>query len=166
MQATTPVQFQTSSGTFKAELNQSLTALMIISKLPLESKARLWGDELIMETGIQASDVYSTTDVNVGDVAYRHESKCVCIFFGKTPASTGDKPVPEYPVVIIGKLLCDPAELRRVNNNDSIKLSAVPAAVKPITMNDYPTNERKLSQSEIDSLVQKLLSDKKKTSGP
>jgi hypothetical protein len=73
--------------------------------------------------------------------------------------------VPEYPVVIIGRLLCDPAELRRVNSNDSIKLSAVPVSVKPITMSDYPTGERKLSQAEIDSLVQKLLADKKKTTG-
>jgi hypothetical protein len=163
MQLTIPVQFQTASGTFKAELNQSLTAQMVLAKLPLESKVSLWGDEIIIETGVQASDVHATTDVNVGDVAYRYESKCVCVFFGKTPLSTSDKPVPEHPVVIIGKMACDIAELRKVRSGESIKVSAVVVAPKPIAMNDYPTSERKLSQTEIDSLVQKLLQDKKKT---
>ena len=54
-----------------------------------------------------------TMDVSVGDIAYWPEGKCLCIFFGRTPASTDDKPVPASEVVIDGKTRVDVELLRR-----------------------------------------------------
>mgnify|MGYP001768655725 CR=1 FL=1 len=102
------VVFKTPSKQFRAEFNQSLTAQMVMKSFPVEGTVHLWGEELSVDTGVQASDVHATMDVNAGDVAYRHESRRLCIYFGRTPASTTDKPVPSFPGVIIGRILCPP----------------------------------------------------------
>lgn len=151
------VIFQTQNRRITAEFNQSLTAQMVIKGLPVEGKVSLWGDEFFLETSIQASDVHATMDVNSGDVAYRHEDKRICVFFGKTPASTSDRPVPQYPVVVIGKLLCSAEEVKGVTAGEAIRVFVQEERtdVKPATESD-----RKLSQTEIDALVKKLLAEK------
>jgi uncharacterized protein len=151
------VTFQTQNKRFLAEFNQCLTAQMLIKSMPLEGIVHLWGEEVYIETGVQASDLHATLDVNVGDIAYRHEEKRLCLFFGKTPASTSDKPVPALPVVIIGKILCPPQELRGIAAGESLKVLAVEE--KPLHK-EPPAGDRKLSQAEIDALVKKLLAAK------
>ena len=149
--------FQTQSKKFIAEFNQCLTAQMIQNSLPFEGTANLWGDEIYIDTGVQASDLHATLDVNAGDIAYRHEERRLCIFFGKTPASTTDKPVPAFPVVIIGKILCPPEELRAVKAGEAIKVSV--QEEKPLPK-EPSAGDRKLTQAEIDALVKKLLAEK------
>ena len=92
----------------------------ISASLPLESRARLWGDEIYFDTDISAPAQGATLDVGVGDIAYWPEGKCLCIFFGKTPASSGDRPVPASAVVIVGRADVDPAMLRRVKPGSKI----------------------------------------------
>jgi hypothetical protein len=90
------------------------TANKIQEYLPIVSTASTWGDEIYFDTGITAPAQEATLDVDVGDIAYWPEGKCLCIFFGATPVSTGDKPVPASEVVVIGKGDVDPALLRLV----------------------------------------------------
>jgi len=92
----------------------------ISASLPIESTAKIWGDEIYFDTGITAPDNDATLEVAVGDIAYWPAGKCLCIFFGKTPASTGDKPVPASEVVIVGKTSVDPFLLRRVKPGSKI----------------------------------------------
>ncbi|MBU1999038.1 MAG: hypothetical protein KKE64_06040, partial [Candidatus Omnitrophica bacterium] len=100
-----------------------------------------------------------TSEVDVGDIAYWPEGQCICVFFGPTPVSKTDKPVPASPVAIIGKTLANPAELRKILEDSEITLSLV---------NDRKNEpkpdqqERKLTQPEIDLLVQQLLAQKAK----
>ena len=94
----------------------------ISASLPLESRARLWGDEIYFDTDISAPAQGATLDVGVGDIAYWPEGKCLCIFFGKTPASSGDRPVPASEVVIVGKADVDPAMLRRVKPGSKVRV--------------------------------------------
>lgn len=151
------VAFTTQSKKFLAEFNQSLTAQMIIKSLPFEGAVKLWGDELYVETGIQASDLHATMEVNISDVGYRHENRRVCVFFGRTPASTSDRPVPAAPVVIVGRILCAPDELRSIKEGETLKISLnedKPRIPPP------PAGDRKLTQAEIDELVKKLLAAK------
>ena len=61
-----------------------------------------------------------TLDVDIGDIAYWPEGKCLCVFFGSTPVSSGDKPVPASEVVIVGKADIDPEELRKVAPGDRV----------------------------------------------
>jgi uncharacterized protein len=157
--------FQTQNKRFLAEFNQCLTAQMIQKSLPLEGVVNLWGDEIYLDTGIQASDIRATMDVNVCDIAYRHEEKRLCIFFGKTPASTTDKPVPAYPVVVIGKILCPPDELRAVKAGEAMRISV---QEEKVVLKEPSSGDRKLTQAEIDALVRKLLAEKtaKASAGP
>jgi uncharacterized protein len=153
------VVFQTQNKKFHAEFNQCLTAQMILKACPLEGPVRLWGNEIYIDTGVQASDLNAGMDVNVGDIAYRHEDRRLCIFFGRTPASATDKPVPAFPVVIIGKVLCLPDELRGVKENELMKVFV--QEEKP-PVKEQSAEGRKLTQAEIDLLVKKLLAEKQK----
>jgi hypothetical protein len=155
------VQIHTGSLSFKAEFNMSLTAQMIVKGLPMESRVSLWGDQVNFETGVQASDFNANYEVKIGDIAYWHEKKSLCLFFGKTPSSTDDRPVPQGPMVVVGKILCQPQDLSVVKEGDVIRVTAIEQ--KPVAVTFDPLgNERKLSQPEIDRLVQKLLDEKKR----
>jgi hypothetical protein len=75
---------------------------------------KTWGDEIYFDTEIVAPVQEATMNVAVGDIVYWPNGRCLCIFFGPTPASSHDKPVPASEVVIIGKSSLDPVMLRRV----------------------------------------------------
>lgn len=96
------------------------TSKKILESLPIQSKVNTWGDEIYFDTGIAAPAEGATIDVDVGDVAYWPSGKCLCIFFGPTPASSGDKPVPASEVVKVGKVSLDPATLRKTKPGSKI----------------------------------------------
>lgn len=98
------------------------TVKEIDKNLPIESKVKTWGDEIYFDTGITAPAQGATLDVGIGDIAYWPEGKCLCIFFGPTPASSGDKPVPASEVVIVGKTDADPDLLRKVKSGSKIEV--------------------------------------------
>ena len=106
-----------------------------------------------------------TTDVSVGDVCFDPVSKALCVFFGRTPASVMDKPVPEEPVQVIGRNAGPLESLRQIKQGDRVTvcLKETPAA-PPVSAGPSPFGERKLSQGEIDELVKKLLAERKKGS--
>jgi hypothetical protein len=95
-------------------------ARKILESLPLKSKANIWGDEIYFDIGFATPVANATMDVAVGDIAYWPEGKCLCIFFGRTPASSGNKPVPASEVVVVGKASVDPASLRKVKSGSGI----------------------------------------------
>jgi hypothetical protein len=156
------IVFKTKSFGFFAEMNDSPTAKEILKKLPINTFVYRWGDEIYVDTGIEAPSTGATLDLRIGDVAYWPEGKCLCVFFGPTIISTTEKPVPASPVVVIGRTMASPEELRRVEENEKINISAAQAE-SPAS--SYPADERKLTQSEIDVLVKQLLEAKKKPAG-
>jgi len=162
---------------FIVELNDTATARHIVGILPLQAQIRRWGDELYC--GISAVDCPAenlTREVSVGDIGFCPCGNLFCVFFGPTPASVLEKPVAENPVVVIGRTLASPDELRSVREGSMVSLSvhgafsaqqtppaaiaAAPAASAAAASSGC--GERKLSQSEIDALVQQLLAEKKK----
>ena len=98
------------------------TAEKISLSLPLRSKVKTWGDEIYFDTNITAPVQDATLDVNIGDIAYWPDGKCLCIFFGRTPASHDEKPVPASEVVIVGRANVDRDLLRRVKPGTTIKV--------------------------------------------
>lgn len=101
---------------FEVEFLDNPTAKKILESLPIESKVNRWGDEIYFDTGIVAPVQGATLDVEVGDVAYWPEGTSLCIFFGPTPASLKDKPVPASEVVVIGRASLNPELLRKVKS--------------------------------------------------
>ncbi|QAT16319.1 hypothetical protein BU251_00470 [Candidatus Velamenicoccus archaeovorus] len=107
-----------------AELNESKTSRLIISRLPLESKAELWGQEVYCyitpRAGLEKE--YTRDVMEVGDVAYWPKGPCFCLFFGLTPNSRGGKIMPASSVTFLGRIVGDPLILKKVKEGDILRM--------------------------------------------
>jgi hypothetical protein len=103
---------------FAASLNHTQTAQAVYEALPLRASGSYWGDEIYFRIPVAVENEAPQPEVEVGDLAYWPDGCCFCIFFGKTPASKGDKPVPASPVTVIGRIDARPEELRGLNLRD------------------------------------------------
>ena len=112
--------FKTSKVTIEGKLNNSQTALKIYEKLPLIAKVNSWGDEIYFEIPLSFKPEDATLDVEVGDIAYWPQGQCLCIFFGRTPVSTNNKPRPASEVNIVGKVIGDATILKNIKSGDKI----------------------------------------------
>ena len=111
------------SVTMEAELNDSSTARMIWGALPITGRANTWGDEIYFEIPVrveQAPD--ARADVEVGELGYWPVGRAFCIFFGPTPASTGDQPRAASPVNVVGHVLGAAAAFRQVDAGAMVTL--------------------------------------------
>ncbi len=61
----------------------------------------------------------------VGEVAYWPAGSAFCIFFGPTPASSGETPIAASPVNVLGRVLDDATACRAVRSGDPIRIEAV-----------------------------------------
>ena len=108
----------------EAELNDSPTARMIWESLPITGRANTWGDEIYFEIPVKAVQVPDArADVEVGELGYWPVGRAFCIFFGPTPASTGDQPRAASPVNIVGRVLGDATAFRQVPAGAAVTLS-------------------------------------------
>ncbi len=112
--------FKTDNFSFIVEFNDSQTAKEIIERLPIESQISTWGQEIYFEIGFKASAQGATMEVSPGTVAYWPQGKCLCVFFGPTPASTNEIPVPASPVVIVGKTQASREGLKSIQLGEKI----------------------------------------------
>jgi len=150
------IVFKTSQYGFHAELNDTAQAKEIIKNIPFESTIQRCDGEIYFEANIFTISTGATLDVNLGDVAYWPQGRCLCIFFGPTQASTTEKPVPQDPVAIVGKTYASQDELKQIQPGEKIKVEAV----RP-KEDKQKQDTRILSQSEIDNIVQELLIQKR-----
>lgn len=114
------VVFKTSKVTLEGILNNSETALKIYEKLPIEARVNTWGDEIYFKIPLSLKPENATLDVEAGDIAYWPEGNCLCIFFGKTPVSVDNKPMPASEVNIIGKASGNLNTLKNIRPADKI----------------------------------------------
>ena len=98
------------------------TAKKIIEALPIESKARIWGDEIYFDIPVHLGEENPQVEVEVGSMAYWPPGNSFCIFFGRTPASSGELPAAASPVNVFGKVDGDSAVFRKVKNGDLIRI--------------------------------------------
>jgi len=111
----TPIVIEVGNLKLKAELSDTATAKMIAKSLPIEARFQTWGDEYYFEIPVKMPlDSTATLNVNVGDLGYWPPGKALAIFYGPTPASSGDRPVPASEVNPVGRILDDPTLLRVV----------------------------------------------------
>ncbi|HOE10709.1 MAG TPA: cyclophilin-like fold protein [bacterium] len=96
----------------EAELLANETAQAIYQALPIESGFSTWGDEIYFSIPVKRELEKGTTDVEMGDLGYWPPGKAFCIFYGPTPASDTDKPVPASKVTVIGRVIGDATVLR------------------------------------------------------
>ncbi|MFC1549358.1 cyclophilin-like fold protein [Nitrospirota bacterium] len=96
-----------------AEIHGTPCARAFLDALPLTLDFNVWGDEFYFEVPLEAGlDQTATSKVRVGDMGYWPPGRAVALFFGPTPMSQGDDPVPASDVNIIGRITGDARELR------------------------------------------------------
>jgi len=99
----------------------------LLDNLPLCGYAEKWGEEIYFSTPIAILNG-GTLDVRVGDIGFWPPGSAIAIFFGKTPMSEGNKPVPASQVIVFARVekLDDVlGYLKRVEPADSIVVSLV-----------------------------------------
>lgn len=93
-------------GEVKVRLEDGPTAEEIWGRLPIEAGAQLWGDEIYFPIPVSTgTEPDAREEVEVGDVGYWPPGGALCLFFGRTPASTGEKPRAASPVTVVGRIV-------------------------------------------------------------
>ena len=107
----------------EAILNDSPTATKIWDALPIEERGNTWGDEIYFSIPVNARQEKDARDiVAVGELGYWPPGTAFCIFFGRTPASTDERPRAASAVNIIGKVQGDATAFRGVGSSTRVRL--------------------------------------------
>jgi hypothetical protein len=107
-----------------AKLDDTPTAQAIWEALPIEASVNTWGDEIYFEIPVTVpQEPDARTEVNGGDLGYWPVGSAFCIFFGPTPASTGNQPVAASPVNVFGSVIGDTTKFRDVSQGAKVNLS-------------------------------------------
>lgn len=109
-----------------AELKSTKTAGEVYAALPVQAAINTWGEEFYFKlAGVKDYRETATTQLKVGDVAYWGAGQVLAIFFGRTPMSMGSDPVPADRVNVIGRILGDASQFRRVMDQSTIRIEPV-----------------------------------------
>lgn len=110
----------------EAELLENDTARRIYDALPIEASGSTWGDEIYFTIPVDCDgEEDARAEVEVGDLGYWLAGSGFCIFYGRTPMSTGDNPVAASEVNVFGKVLGDPTLLRQVRSGDPVRIEKI-----------------------------------------
>ena len=107
----------------QAQLNDGPTAKLLWEALPIEGRANRWGDEIYISIPVKiGSEPGAQEDVEVGDLGYWPPGHAFCIFFGPTPASSGNRPRAASPVNLLGRVSGDASRFRAVKDGEKVML--------------------------------------------
>ncbi|MBI2966162.1 MAG: hypothetical protein HYY34_08170 [Chloroflexi bacterium] len=111
------VRITTGDVVVTATLNDSPTADQVWEALPIRGRASTWGDEVYFSTPVSAGEADDATDTFPrGAVAFWPPGRALCLFFGRTPASTGDEPRMASPGTAVGMIDGDLRALKTVRS--------------------------------------------------
>jgi hypothetical protein len=101
----TPIEVHIGDLVLRGELGDTPCARAIVATLPITCQVNTWGDEFYFEIPVRDElDDTGTSQVDVGTIGYWPPGNALAIFFGRTPMSTSDRPVPASAVNIVGSL--------------------------------------------------------------
>ncbi|MGC9490941.1 MAG: cyclophilin-like fold protein [Thermovirgaceae bacterium] len=106
-------------------LSDSETATSIGNLLPLEGKARTWGNEIYFPIPLEAGNENGRETVEMGDIGYWPPGKALCLFFGATPMSAPGEIRPAGPVTVVGRMEGDLSILKKIAEGDDVKVEAL-----------------------------------------
>ena len=111
--------------TMEAQLNDSNTAELIWKALHIEARGNTWGDEIYFSIPVKTGSENPQEVVELGDIAYWPPGTAFCIFFGPTPASSGNEIRPASVVNVVGKLSGNPKDFKKVRSGAQVTLERV-----------------------------------------
>ena len=99
--------------------------------------------------------------VSNGDIIYVNAKRCIGIFLGESSpeGENGEKTVFNYPMIIIGKVDKGTFQADKIQPGDPVRIVSMEKKSQT-SAEGYPL-DRKLTQEEIDVLVQKLLVERR-----
>lgn len=107
-----------------ATLDDTPCAKAIAAIIPLRAPVQEWGDEFYFSVPLALGmDGTATLEVEAGDIGFWPPGQAVAIFFGPTPLSTGERPVPASAVNRVGKVQGDARLLRTVKGSAEIRIT-------------------------------------------
>jgi len=110
----------------EAELNGSSSADALWEALPITGRANTWGEEIYFSIPVDDDEAPDArADVEVGEIAYWPPGSAFCIFFGRTPASTGDAPRAASAVNPLGRVVGDAGVFGAVPDGEEVRLQRV-----------------------------------------
>ncbi|HNS32126.1 MAG TPA: cyclophilin-like fold protein [bacterium] len=116
------IVLKTGKTVMKGEILDTRLGAKICGAMPLEARANTWGMEIYFEIPLKSGIDKPVGIVEKGDIAYWPQGRCLCFFFGPTPMSTGEKPVPASDVEVVGRITSDLKELEKVRAGEEITL--------------------------------------------
>ena len=111
----------------QAKLRNTETANAILARLPFQSKAQTWGDEVYFATPVsnQTLEEDAKDIVQRGELAFWVEGNCIAIGFGPAPISHADEIRLAARTNIWGDTEYDLTTLKNVRNGDTINVTEV-----------------------------------------
>ena len=110
-----------------ADLKPNRTAQSIVDALPITAPVNQWGDEFYCKVpGVKDFRETAKNQVKVGDVAFWGMGEMLAVFFGRTPMSLGEDPVPADRVNVIGKVQGDVKVLQQAVEATTMQVELLP----------------------------------------
>ena len=120
------INLKFSTFTLNIKLRSTNTANVIKNNLPFKSIVKTWGEEIYFEAPI-IQDISLEKDakdiINLGEIAYWVEGKCIAIGYGKTPISQNSEIRLAAKTNIWGDAIIDINKLRKINDGDEVIIS-------------------------------------------
>jgi uncharacterized protein len=122
----TPISITAGHVEVRAELNDTRTAKAIVDALPIDAHVHRWGGEIYSTIPVQMELEKGAREVlKPGELGYWPDGDAFCIFFGPTPASSGDEIRAASDVNIIGQVRGDLTQLPEVSDGSPLSISLV-----------------------------------------
>ncbi|MEQ8763502.1 MAG: cyclophilin-like family protein [Planctomycetota bacterium] len=110
---------------FDLELDDSPVTTQIDRLVPFEGTCKLWGEDMNfpLPTRVDVGGARGSMSVNTGDVAYCPADATLRIYFGRTPFSGMEQPMPHKSVIVFGRVVGDYQVLQRIEEGARLKIS-------------------------------------------
>ena len=114
------------SGEVIADLRETPSTKQLLKALPATSRAQTWGEEVYFELPVKAGlETDARQVVEAGAVCFWVDGSALALPYGRTPVSQGDECRLVTACNVLGQVVGDPRELRKVKAGEPIRVEAV-----------------------------------------
>lgn len=107
----------------QAEIADTPTSKAILAKLPFESTAQTWGEEVYFSTPVSAKlEPDAKQVVEPGTVCFWTQGESIALPWGRTPISTDHRPKLANPCNVLGKMVGDFRSLAKVRAGEKVRV--------------------------------------------
>ena len=115
-----------SGGAISVELRDTPTAKAVLAALPCQASANTWGEEVYFELPVKAAlEPDAQQVVDPGTVCFWVEGSALALPYGRTPVSKGNESRLVTRCNVVGKVLGEVRQLRRIKDGAALRLEAV-----------------------------------------